>query len=34
LNKYLQELDTIEVDDNYAALTKEEIVLTKLLQKL
>ena len=34
LNKYLNELDNIEVDDNYAALTKEEVVLTKLLQKL
>ena len=34
LNKYLQELDFIEVDDNYAALTKEEIVLAKLLDKI
>ena len=34
LNKYLRELDSIEVDDNYAALTREEIVLTKLLKLL
>ncbi|MEO6722168.1 MAG: DNA topoisomerase IB [Ferruginibacter sp.] len=34
LSKYLQELDTIEIDDNYASLTKEEVVLTTLLGKL
>ena len=34
LNKYLQELDKIEIDDNSASLTKEEVVLTKLLTKL
>lgn len=34
LNKYLQELDNIEEDDNRAALTKEEQVLTKLLARL
>lgn len=34
LDKYLKELDSIEVDDNIASLTKDEIVLTKILKSL
>lgn len=34
LVKYLGELDSIEVDDDFASLTKEEIILMKLLSKL
>jgi len=34
LHKYLQELDSIEEDDNVTSLTKEEKVLMKLLARL
>ncbi len=34
LNQYLEELDSIEVDDNRASLTKDELLLTKILSKL
>ncbi len=34
LNKYLDELDHVETNDNTASLTKEEIILTKVLAAL